>query len=258
MSPKGRPEGEYRSAQHEGSPMLPARNLLLTGGIVHPFESSAPALERVLDGHGIESTVTDDLEGGLAELARGGFDLLTIYALRWSMQDDKYAPHRGRWALTLSAAAREAIVAHLHRGGGLFGVHTASICFDDWPEWRRILGGAWVWGQSGHPPPGPVQVHIARPEHPLVLGIGDFTLDDEVYGDLSLERDVVPLIEATAIAGNRGAHPMLWERRVGRGRMVYDALGHDAGSIEHPVHARILARCALWALGRSEGDVLRV
>jgi NAD(P)-dependent dehydrogenase (short-subunit alcohol dehydrogenase family) len=92
------------------------------------FRVAAPALERVLRGQGIESTVTDDIEGGLAELARGGFDLLTIYALRWSMRDEKYAPHRAQWALTLSDAARHAIVAHVHGGGGLLGVHTASIC----------------------------------------------------------------------------------------------------------------------------------
>ena len=238
--------------------MSGARNLLLTGGIVHPFESAAPALAGVLRRHGIESTVTEDIEGGLADLARDRFDLLTIYALRWSMKDDKYAAHRARWALTLSSAARAAIVTHVQSGGGLLGVHTASICFDDWPEWRSLLGGTWVWGQSGHPPLCPVDVHITKPDHALVRGLTDFTLTDEVYGDLALEADVTPLLQATAIGANRGTHPMLWERSVGRGRVVYDALGHDATSIEHPVHARILARCALWARGRPEADVQRV
>jgi type 1 glutamine amidotransferase len=51
-----------------------------------------------------------------------------------------------------------------------------------------------------------VQVHITRPEHPLVSGLADFTLGDEVYGDLALEPDVVPLMEATAIDANRGTH----------------------------------------------------
>ena len=238
--------------------MSVARNLLLTGGIVHPFDSGASAMSGVLRNHGVESTVTEDIEGGLADLGRDRFDLLTLYALRWSMKDDKYAPHRARWALTLSSAAREAVVTHVQSGGGLLGVHTASICFDDWPEWRSILGGTWVWGQSGHPPLGPVNVHITEPEHPLTRGLSDFTLIDEVYGDLALEPDVVPLMQATAVNGSRGTHPMLWERRVGLGRVVYDALGHDAQSIEHPLHARILARCALWALGRPEADVLRV
>ena len=64
--------------------MSVARNLLLTGGIVHPFETAAAALAGVLRGHGIESVVTMDIEGGLAEVPRGGFDLLTIFSLRWT------------------------------------------------------------------------------------------------------------------------------------------------------------------------------
>jgi len=160
--------------------------------------------------------------------------------------------------LSLSGNAREAIVAHVRGGGGLLGVHTASICFDDWPEWRSILGGTWVWGHSGHPPPGAVDVHVIEPDHPLVQGIDDFTLSDEVYGDLALEQDVLPLLQATAVGADCGTHPTLWERTVGRGRVVYDALGHDAASIEHPVHARILARCALWALRAPEAEVRRI
>ena len=45
---------------------------------------------------------------------------------------------------------------------------------------------------------------------------------------------------------------------MGAGRVVYDALGHDAASIGHSVHARIIGRCALWALGRPEAEVLGV
>ena len=62
-----------------------ARNLILTGGVVHPFDTAAPALARVLAAHGIESTISEDFAAGLADLAAGMYDLLTIYALRWTM-----------------------------------------------------------------------------------------------------------------------------------------------------------------------------
>ncbi len=61
------------------------RNLILTGGIGHPFADAAPALESILAEAGVASTVTDDIEGGLETLEQGGFDLLTVYALRWRM-----------------------------------------------------------------------------------------------------------------------------------------------------------------------------
>jgi type 1 glutamine amidotransferase len=230
------------------------RNLVLTGGIFHPFEEAAPALAALLEPHGIRSTVTQDIEDGLAVLTRGEFDLLTIYALRWRMEgDEKYAPYRDRWAFSLSADGRAAIKNHLAGGGGILGLHTAVICFDDWPEWGSILGGAWEWGQSGHPPLGTATVRIDEADDPIVRGLPDFKLQDEVYGDLNMEPGVRPIASATA---DKNWHPVLWTRQVGDGRVAFDGLGHDADSINHPVHRRILKRAALWAAGASETEIL--
>lgn len=232
-----------------------ARNLIITGGIYHPFETAAPALAKLLEPHGVASTVTDDVEAGLASLARANYDLLTVYALRWRMLgDEKYTPFRARWALSLSAAGRAAIAGHVARGGGLFGLHTASICFDDWPDWRDILGGVWIRGQSGHPPHGRAEVRMLGVDHPLTRSLGDFALDDEVYGNLSLAPGITPLMEAAAADGHW--QPMLWARQVGPGRVVYDALGHDGASLDHPTHRRIIARAALWALARPDHEVM--
>ena len=49
---------------------------------------------------------------------------------------------------------------------------------------------------------------------------------------------------------DEGRQPLMWAREVGKGRVVYDSLGHDTGSITHPTHSRILKRSTLWALGR--------
>ncbi len=232
------------------------RNLILTGGILHPFEEATAALAALFEPHGIVSTVTEDIEDGLAALARGEFELLTIYALRWRMEnDEKYAPYRDRWAFRLSAEGRAAIADHVAGGGGLFGVHTAVICFDDWPEWGSILGGAWAWGQSSHPPLGTATVRIDDPDDPIVRGLAGFTLQDEVYGNLDIEPGVRPIASATA---GEDWHPVLWTRQVGRGRVAFDGLGHDADAINHPVHRRILARAALWATGASETEIAKI
>lgn len=226
-----------------------SRNLIITGGISHPFPAAAAALASLLEVHGVASVVTEDVEAGLARLDGEAFDLLTVYALRWSMtQHEKYAANRARWAFSLSPEGRRAIERHLARGGGLLGLHTASICFDDWPEWKSLLGGAWIWGRSSHPPHGPAEVRLDARDHAMLDGLADFTVTDEVYGDLALEPGVVPLAHARAIGG--AWQPILWEHRVGAGRVVYDALGHDAASLSHPTHRQILQRAALRALGR--------
>lgn len=237
-----------------------ARNLILTGGIRHPFADAAPALARMLEAVGISSEVTTDVEGGISMLAEQTFDLVTVYALRWRMLgDEKYAPYRAEWAFSPSPAARRALSDHVGNGGGLFGLHTAALCFDDWPAWRDLLGGAWVWGQSFHPPRGAVAARATDLAHPITAGLSAFESVDEVYSNLALAADAAPLMTARAIGGPGGDGvrdwPVLWARAVGHGRAVYDALGHDRSALEHPVHRRILARAALWAIGRSDDEV---
>jgi len=234
---------------------------IYTGGISHPFEQAAPALGTILDHVGFTARVSYELDEVLGWLKADPDALLVIYALRWSMtQDEKYAPHRARWSLMLPDSAREAIARHVLDGAGLMGVHTASICFDDWPEWRDVLGGAWRWGRTWHPTLGPVQVRLDQ-THCIARGLPDFSLNDEVYSDL----DFAPGIEIAAHAQAQcrtesqreeasratGSQPALWMHRYGRGRVVCDSLGHDAASLAHPVHSRLLQRAALWACGRS-------
>jgi type 1 glutamine amidotransferase len=71
-------------------------------------------------------------------------------------------------------------------------------------------------------------------------------------------QDYMPGIDALATVqapSQDRPWPSLWAREVGPARVAYDALGHDSASFNHPTHSRIVKRCALWALRRSdEGD----
>ena len=233
-----------------------AKNLILIGGIFHPFEEASEALADCLSGAGITSMITSDIEGGLAQLAAGDqFDLLTIYALRWRMtQHEKYVPYRDEWAFSLSPEGRAAIRSHVENGGGLLALHTASICFDDWPEWGHVLGGAWDWSRSFHPDLGLIRVNIASQNHPVTAGLGDFEVEDEIYHHLALRPGIEPLLSAEA-SREDGPQTIMWARDLDEGRVVYDALAHDAASSPNATHGRLLRRAALWALGRSDADI---
>jgi TRAP-type C4-dicarboxylate transport system permease large subunit/type 1 glutamine amidotransferase len=195
-----------------------------------------------------------DPEAAIARVAETRPALLTVYALRWTMQQgDKYAPYRERWGFSLSSHARAEVEAHLARGGGILALHTAIICFDDWAGWKDILAGRWEWGRSSHPPYGPVEVRPDAHEHPLLAGLPAFSLDDEAYGDLDLDPRAQPLMHVRASSGDW--QPALWTHGSGKGRVVVDTLGHDAGAFAHPVHRRIVARAALWATGADDATV---
>lgn len=232
---------------------MAATNLLLTGGYFHSFDETAPLLAEELAAGGVESEITDDLDEGLARLADGpAYDLVTVYALRWRMLHPRFADDRDEWAFWLSEEGRWALRDHLVRGGGLLAVHTAAICFDDWPEWPEIVGAAWNWERSTHPPPRPLRIDVATDEHPIVAGIEGFEVEDEVYSFLDWQPDAVPLMTSTY---RDVAQPLLAAREVRGGRVVYDALGHGKPSIGEPTHATILRRAALWAAGRPDAEV---
>jgi len=230
------------------------RNQILTGGHTHSFPLATPALARLLGEHGFVSEVHFDIDAGLDAVDREKPDLLTVYALRWTMATgEKYAPYRTEWSYSLPQRGRAAIDSHLARGGGLLALHTAVICFDDWSEWRRILGAVWRWGRSSHPPLGKVEAAAAGPIDPLLCGLPPFELADEVYNDLEFAPGSQPVLRART--GDGVWHPVVWKHSVGKGRVVVDTLGHDASAFCHPVHRRIVARAALWAIGRPDAEV---
>ncbi len=223
-------------------------NLLVSGGVAHDFEVTSQRLVHVLESVGIVSSVTTDIDDAFAALSADPkrWDLVTVNALRWRMDGvERYAAQRAEWGLSLSSAARRGVRDYIAAGQPLLAMHSACICFDDWPECGEIVGGAWNWSRSSHPPFGsavPVTVHADR--HPIVAGLQDFEIVDEVYGFLDTEPDVVPLLSSPHGAVD---HPLLWARTLTDGaRVVFDALGHDHQSYDHAVHRLILQRAGQW------------
>jgi len=80
------------------------------------------------------------------------YQMLTLNCVRWTRENSPGFGPEGRF--TLSEEARNGILDFLAHGRGLLALHCATICFDDWPEYRRILGAYWEWGVSGHAPTG--------------------------------------------------------------------------------------------------------
>jgi type 1 glutamine amidotransferase len=223
------------------------RALVVTGGIFHDFADSGPALAGLLEGAGFDADHIHGAAAGLDRFAAEPGDLLVLNALAWSMaQNEKYAPYRAEFAYDIPVPVRAAIVAHLARGGGILGLHTAAICFDTWPDWGAILGAGWVWGRSHHPAPGPVAVALTGTAHPITEGLADFTVADELYCALDIAADAQVLAHATT-PGVDAPQPVLTAREAGAGRAVWSALGHDTASITAPTHRALLARAARWA-----------
>ena len=219
-------------------------NVILSGGIYHPFEETSAELARLWAQLGVETLVTEDVDEAIEALDDA--DVFSLNALRWRMlDDDKYIPFREEWAYTLPQEHAAAIAGFVGNGGALLALHTASICFDTWPGFKDVLGGVWQWGRSFHPPLGPVQVRGVG-SHELGAKSLAFRCNDEIYHHLDIGTDSSVLLEGCVPEGDW--FPISWLQSFGAGRVVYDGLGHDAASLKQKEHRAFLVRCCRWLL----------
>jgi len=222
--------------------------MILSGGVAHDFPSLAAEVVELLRDVEVTADVREDFDD--ATRSFDGVDLLVVNMLRWTMDVERYVDQRERWGLSPSEQSRGSIASFVAGGGALLALHAATICFDDWPEWRSLVGGRWVWGTSCHPPFGDLRVTVYPERHPIVHGLpGGFDLADEAYGFLDRAADVTALVE-TSHGGQ--THPLVWAREYGDGRVVYDALGHTAASYRVPEHRQLLTQAVRWLLEPSE------
>ncbi len=242
------------------------RAVVLTGGpdYAHEFSSTGPELAAIAHEVGFTALVVqhpDDLvavlsaslpENRTSESER--VDVLIVNALRWRMLTDQHAQWREMWSYTSSADTRRAISEFVSSGGGLVGNHTAPVCFDDWAEWGDVLGGAWSWGESAHPPLGPVSAQVIA-RHPITDGVSSpLILDDEVYGNLRIRPNVQVLATAKRTPDDDD-QPIVWTHTYGAGRVAYCCFGHNTQSLRHVGVRKILHQAITWTASSHPSEI---
>jgi len=184
--------------------------------------------------------------------------------------------------LVPDAPATEALAAFLARGGRWLALHgTNSILRfgadgivdtpDEAPAFMALLGTRF----AGHPPIAPFKVFITRP-HPLTEGLRDFRVEDELY--LTRRTAEIEVLLHTRFTGqcpefresewDEAEVPVLYERRVGAGAILYLTLGHCRGHYDlrpvadfwphpqrcawnYPVYYELLRRAIRWGRPQS-------
>jgi uncharacterized protein len=219
------------------------RALAFVGGWAHPAAQTGPPLATAMASLGVACEVVESFERATGELQSLAVDLLVIHACRFQMLDARYSPdQRAVHASITPIDFRQAVVAHLADGRPMLALHTASLCFDDWPAWKNLVGAAWSWERSSHPPPAPFVVTPTA--DPGVDDVHRFEVVDELY------RFVIPAdsarVVATATDDQAIAHPIAWLHDSGPSRVAYDALGHDHRSLANAGHRALLGRMVEW------------
>ncbi|MCR6689144.1 ThuA domain-containing protein [Cellulomonas sp.] len=211
----------------------------------HDHAAQGDEVAHCARGLGHEVRVRSTRPSTFADLGPWAPDLLVVTA-----GGDPTAQPDDAWGAFHDA--RQAAVA---AGAAVLALHQAAYAFADDPRWAATIGGRWVEGRSWHPARGRTRLHVVDDTHPVTAGLpggGTLAVDDERYADLAVAPDVRALVVATVDAGEAdgartaGHHPVVWVAP-GPGRVLFDALGHDAAAYRGD-RAALLHRELTWLL----------
>lgn len=163
-------------------------------------------------------------------------------------------------------AQRAAFKAWVERGGGVVLLHGAGGDPEyDWRWYPEILIGAQFIGHTGRPKQfQQATVEVIDRTHPATRELpAKWVRTDEWY---SFDR--VPSGHDTRILATLDEasyepfpervrmgkpHPIMWTRCIGRGRVLFSALGHKAETYSEPLHQALIDGAIRWAT-RREGS----
>jgi len=133
----------------------------------------------------------------------------------------------------------------LNRGKPIVYLHHALISFQDWPEFRNVVGGYWKPGEGTYKHDVQFTVQIAEPSHPVTEGLSDFEILDETYGNFSVDSDVHVLLKAD----HPDSGPVIgWTKMYKNTPLVYIQLGHDGLAYGNPNYRKLVDQSIRWVV----------
>ena len=163
---------------------------------------------------------------------------------------------------------RAAFKSFVEKGGGYVGVHASGGDFGYlWDWYVNDLIGAQFIGHTMNPQFPKATLKIEDTSHPATRGLPTtWNRSEEYYSfDKSVRKkgyNILATVDETSYApkGMFGQdvrmgkdHPMVWWHCVGKGRVLYSALGHKPEYYSEPNHIALLTGAVTWAL-RQDGE----
>lgn len=218
----------------------PIRAAVVTGG--HDFD--AKVFPGLFAGQAdIEATIVpqkDDSEI-FENIEDWPYDVIVLYNMTQKISEKRQAN----------------FIALLRRGVGLVALHHAVAAFNQWPEYRKIIGANYflvetvIDGQTF--PRGTykhdvhIQVDIADPAHPITRGVEPFALIDETYNTYTFDPAAKALLST---ANPESARTLCHVKTYDKAKVCYLQLGHGPQAFSDANYQRLVAQAVRWTAGR--------
>jgi uncharacterized protein len=220
--------------------MAERKALIVWGGWDgHEPDKVADLFDEILQAEGFATEVSNTLETLCDE---GRLDDINLFVPIWTMGE-------------ITPDQRNPVCkAVAENGMGLAGCH-GGMCdaFRADTEWQFMTGGQWVAHPGNDGVRYEININQANP-HPITSGIPDFQVESEQYylhvdpgvDVLATTNFPTPGAEGPHV-GNPCKMPQVWTKQYGKGRVFYNALGHNRAVLEGPEARELMRRGFLWA-----------
>ena len=151
-------------------------------------------------------------------------------------------------------------------GKGFVAAHTGDNAFQQYPDYREMIGGLWnhPWTKSENLEVD-LPVIVEDPSFPAMQSLPSaFMVHDEAAVHLPpYSRDnvrVLARLDLTEIDHDLARDPadndvpIAWAKRYGKGRVFYSTLGHSDQSWDNPLVQRMFCDAIRWSMGLVEGN----
>ena len=145
---------------------------------------------------------------------------------------------------TITDEEKKSYYRLLSAGKGLLFLHHAICAYQEWPEFESIIGGKYYekkkdekFGASSYQHDVDFYVQMVHTSHPVIKGMKEFVLHDEVYGNLEVLPEIFPLLSTD--------HPKSniligWTLKKENSKIVYIQPGHDKNSYKNPDYRQLI------------------
>ncbi len=142
----------------------------------------------------------------------------------------------------------------LNKGTGLVAIHHSIGAFDDWQEYRKIIGGKFyledtvengvAYKKLGYKHDVNIPINIKDKRHPITMGLEDFMIHDETYKNCLIESDNHILLTTDNPASDKS---ICWTRKYGRSKVFYIQQGHGPGIFKDENYKVLVTRAIKWS-----------
>lgn len=145
----------------------------------------------------------------------------------------------------------------LDKGVGLVVLHHAIAAYQNWPEFRKIVGGRYylkdetdadgtVHKRCLYKHDVDFKVHIEDPKCPVAAGVSDFTTHDETYKGYTADPQVKVFLTTDDPTSTR---EIGWTNTYHKANVCFIELGHDAKAYASKEMQTLYVQAIKWAAG---------